>query len=201
VIHHYYHLYAAGEWREAVAEHIDALISSGLSGQIDSIRVGVVGPEYDSLRALEYVAGFIPTKIAAAASDGWENVTLGALRRNLGDMDDDDVVLYAHTKGSAARSELNDEWRRSMTYWNITRWHDAVTALKDHDSYGCMWVTDGPTSFWGGNFWWATAGYLRTLDEVDTTSRYHSEIWIGSKAPSTFDANPGFPSMGLVMAR
>jgi hypothetical protein len=40
-IAHFYHVYAVGGWRDVVAEHLDAVVGSGLP--IAAINLGVVG--------------------------------------------------------------------------------------------------------------------------------------------------------------
>lgn len=196
MIHHYLHLYAAGAWQRPIDEHLAALGESGLGLELTEVNVGVIGRERQSLDALDYLKTMHrPIRVVAAQREGWENVTLEALRANCAELPDNDVILYTHTKGSHALSGLNDAWRRAMTYWNVTRWRDAIKALQNTDVYGAGWVTDGGTSFFAGNFWWATAAYLRDLPPVETESRYHSEIWIGAGRPEVTDAHPGWPSL------
>ena len=86
-----------------------------------------------------------------------------------------------------------------MTRHVITGWRDCLDLLGQVDAVGCHWLPpqDGLWPFFGGNFWWATAAYLRQLPELDWTTRWRAEDWIGIGQPKVHDLLPGWPSMKM----
>jgi len=206
-LRHYYHVYAAGAWALPVREHIAALGRAGFPGEM---IVGLTGPEQDRARAREMIVlrmrGWDLPEPAGweQADDGFEQVTLARLRADLHQGTDDAAVLYAHTKGARDNSDWNADWRRSMTRHVVGRWRECVQLLASgYDTAGCHWLTreehhDPPdrvvtVPFYGGNFWWATARYLRTLPEPLTDYRHRAEEWLGTGSPKAYDLLPGWP--------
>lgn len=187
---HFYHVYQAGDWLKPVTEHAQALVNSGLAEHLTEIRLGLVGT--DALGpATVFLDHGIDVVIVAHAPFQWEQLTIDAIRQHV--LRSDDYVLYAHTKGAANSSELNTAWRRSMTYYMVMQWQQAVEHLSDVESVGCHWIEDG--RHWGGNFWWAQSQYLRRLPKPGITSRYEAESWMAASPPTIHDMNPGWPAM------
>ncbi len=210
-LRHYYHVYASGTWPQPVAEHVAALTVAGFEGDV---TVGLVGDPADRSAA----SGVIGPQLEAAGipvswlgwDTGYEQLTLSALRAWAQDKHTrpDATVLYAHAKGSADNSEWNAIWRRSMTHHVVGRWRECRTLLAEgYDTVGCHWLTpkqhhEPPahpltSPMYGGNFWWATAGYLAGLPEPGTESRWDAESWVGLRNPHAFDMLPGWPSLEL----
>jgi len=200
VIRHYYHVYADGQWSEPVDEHLAAL---GSITEPMTVTVGVVGSEENRTDAIRHIF----TRCAridrfVEADTGWEQVTLQRLREDLATGHNDPVV-YAHTKGASDWSEINVVWRRSMTRHVVGRWRECLDHLRHVDAVGCHWLTPEQwptlvtTPFFGGNFWWARASYLRTLPQLQLNDRWDAEAWIGLGDPTTFDLLPGWPSLTL----
>lgn len=195
MIHHYYHLYADGDWQVPLKEHIEAI--EKITDPIQ-VRVGIVG----SPENMDAAASALPREgwdLCAIANQGWEQVTLNALFRELPEIDG--PVLYAHTKGAANPSKVNDAWRRCMTHHNIIGWSRAVRYLDYNDLVGCHWLTPQQypeavqIPFFGGNFWWATPEYLRTLPEPSMETRHHAEAWVGTGDPHIAELVQGWPGL------
>lgn len=199
MIHHYYHVFADGFWRRPVLEHVAALdkitadmaVTVGTVGSMEN-RLQVI----DTIQAEEYHGG----------PEGYEQFTLDFLYRDLhnGVIADDDVVLYAHSKGAAYSTDVSDVWRRCMTRHLINGWRAALLALKGGaDCVGCHWLTpeqypDSVQSpYYGGNFWWATAAHLRSLPAPSHETRFHAETWLGTVRPEQpVDFASGWPGAG-----
>lgn len=201
-IRHYYHVYADGQWGVPVAEHIHALGSIDLPMRI---TVGVVGtPENRAMVRRVFDAVGIDVEHWREADRGWEQVTMARLRRDL--KFHDDPVLYAHSKGASDPSPINVAWRESMSRLVVAGWRDCLDKLSTVDAVGCHWLTAEQypgmiaTPFFGGNFWWATARYLRTLPHLTAATRYDAERWIGLGKPTVHDLLPGWPSLTLFAA-
>ena len=197
---HFYHCYAAGRWREAVAEHMCVLASTKFDG---AFAVGLVGPQSACSEALREITGAFRAPDATFQSDrGFEQVTLAPLRQFARDATElgagDSAVFYAHTKGAGNYGPWQAAWRRSMEQDVFVRRNDFLPALADHDVAGPHWLT--PEKFklpagahFSGNFWAARCDYLARLDPVPTNTRHDAEWWIGSGNPRTIDLHSGWP--------
>lgn len=200
MIRHVYHVYADGQWREPVAEHLDALRSIDVPMHV---TVGVVGTP-ENRAQVRAALNCIDVERWQEADQGWEQVTLACLRRDV--PGHDDPVLYAHSKGASDPSPINVAWRRSMTRLVVAGWRDCLDWLSSVDAVGCHWLTpeEHPelvtSPFFGGNFWWATASYLRTLPRLEYRTRWDAESWIGLGNPKVHDLLPGWPSLQLFAA-
>lgn len=192
-IHHFFHVFAGGDWERPVAEHLDALERSGLGRGMRSFNVGVVGPPDDRTAVLAVLEGWRPLDLLAVADDGWEQVTLGAMwwwaRHH------DGLICYTHTKGAGNHADINDEWRRDMEHHNVFEWRRIVDAFEAGAQVaGAHWITDPASShagMFGGNFWWTRAELLRQGCRPGNDYRHRAEEWLGDLGtitPLTGDA-------------
>jgi hypothetical protein len=199
LILHFYHVYADGRWEIPLTEHLEALHGSGLYPQLDKFYVGIVGSE-DNIAAVKAALDGVECSIIAEAPVGWEHETMRHIPRLLGD--DDAHVLYCHTKSASDQSEINVTWRRSMTFFNVVEWRQAIPRLETHDAYGCHVLPKENGNCFGGNFWWATADFLRSLPPLLENDRWDAERWLGrTDTGKFFDANPGWPAVNLFTTR
>lgn len=178
-IHHFYHIYADGDWTIPVQEHADALRKSKLQDYPGfSFHVGIVGNEENANRVRDYLdRNKTVWALAGWQHEGWEQLTLSALAADC--QHADGLAFYGHTKGAHAPSRFNTEWRQRMTHFNVTRWKDAVTALQTHDAYGCHWMELEGNWIFGGNFWWTHMRHLRFLEPPKLEDRWRAEEWVG----------------------
>lgn len=196
-LRHYYHIYADGQWRGPVSDHIDALKKSGLSENLDYFGVGIVGSLSNRFAVKSYLAeAEVEFSIAVEANLGWEQITLDVI-----ECDDRDKVLYCHTKGAAFPNDHSDQWRRSMTEGVVYRWVRAVDLLEngEADAVGCHWMPfyGGPPRHYSGNFWWARGLYLNRISRpVPVNSRWDAEMWMGSGGGLMYDLSIGAPTSG-----
>lgn len=197
-------------------EHFLALRESGYTGEVN---VGLVGSEENREFAhgwlLEEWSAKWDMDIVVQADDGFEQVTIDVMHAAAKEADPQTPFFYAHAKGSFEDHPFNTAWRRSMTGKllggkNSTAWLSCVNLLHSHDDIdcvGCHWLSrpDAKPDFpiespmFGGNFWWAKAGYLANLESVfanDPTHgyiRYFAESWVGRGKPKVIDLKPGWP--------
>ena len=201
---HFYHVYADGQWETPVTEHINALQTSDILRHLNDIYIGIVGQPNNRLAVVRafHNEGIYP-QVAAEADEGWEHVTLEALRKRSAAVDD--VVFYAHSKGAANPTAINIAWRKSMTYYNVIQWRQNLAALQDHDTSGCHFIDDRAEHnglghrFYGGTYWWATTHHIRQLPDLVYHSRWCAEWWIGERFDEWkhYDTNPGWPDFPL----
>lgn len=208
---HFYHLFCGSAfWRHIAEEHFTALKTSGFIGDV---RVGLVGAWYERQEAVHRLSEWWPSaKVVATADWGYEQVTIRAMHEFACTAHFRTPILYAHTKGSwrtggsehVIRNQIH--WRWCMTECTVTHWEDCVNLLETYDAAGAHWITreivhslgedvegDGPYSgYFGGNFWWATAGYLAGLPAVGNEDRMCAEAWIGLDYPKVANLAPGW---------
>lgn len=194
---HFYHIGANGNLavlERILAEHFDLLGSVDFPGRY---CYGIVGPK----EAREQVKGLLDDNgdVIVEADEGFEQVTLSWMHdRCKKTLSPDTPILYTHTKGAWNNSVFQDRWRREMDELLISPWPLRVAQLTQFDALGLHWLTpaDGSAvvnSFFGGNFWWANAGFLAGLPELDWSERHGAEGWIGRGKPEVANLRPGWP--------
>src|SRR5215469_4637354 len=207
----YHHVYAAGAWRQVLGGNIQAMWDSGLLDDADTriMRVGIVGPPAERARVISYLQRHVSCAVVAEADEGFEQLTLDALYEDA-QREAWDIALYLHTKGATyagAGPEVSfvHAWRTSMLRGVVHGWKHCEELLEDVDAVGCHWLTaeeypewvENP--FFGGNFWWARADYVRTLERCERDARHRAEAWIGTGAPAVADLAPGWPEWGTLL--
>ena len=200
----YYHCWAGDKhhgsaWREPAEEFVTALLEAEFPGKV---RVGISGGLAERMSTAPVFARLgSAADICAAEPEGFEQVTIEAMHQWAKVADPATPVLYAHTKGAFNATSGNARWRRVMTEHVVGGWRECVAALADHEVAGCHWLTPeaypehispGKPMF-GGNFWWARAGYLAVLPPVETANRWGAEGWLGRGNPKALDLLAGWP--------
>lgn len=183
-LHHFYHIYADGEWLEPVTDHIIALRRRKFEEQLKTIRIGLVGKQHnrDAVKALLDSEG-LKYIVVDEQEEGWEQVTLEHVYAF--SKENDGIVIYSHSKGAANPSQINTSWRRSMEYHNFVFWEKPYWALLNGMYLaGCHWLTVSPNTedenqFYGGTYWWARCDALRLNEPLGYLNRYFAEHWIG----------------------
>jgi hypothetical protein len=207
---HWYHLwvgddYHGSAWLPAAEEHFGALINAEFDGVV---YVGIVGGPEQRRECESWLCGWWPDAVLAVEADeGFEQVTIDVMHRWCKGVSAGMPVYYAHTKGALHNGPMNRDWRTAMDEKLLGGWRECVKSLHTHDSVGCHWLTnaqfpqniDPQAPMWGGNFWWANAGYLAKLDRVRGTAefppvnRWCAEGWMGRGFPKVLDLKPGWP--------
>jgi hypothetical protein len=203
----FYHLWVGdahhgANWLPPAREFFQALDDAWFDGDV---RVGIVGGPAQRIEAMDWLDGKWPAwRLFTQAAEGFEMVTLDALHEFAKDDSTDPAtpVMYAHGKGSFQGGAFADAWRRNMTRHVVGRWKHCVNSLHTVDAVGCHWLTRGEypekifqPGIFGGNFWWANAGYLARLAPIDPhgANRYAAEGWVGLGDPRVECLVPGWP--------
>ena len=187
-------------------EQMKALAHAGLLEAASEFYAGVNGGEGDVVAA----SCILPAKaklLAHPATARGELPTLHYLQNWLPGHEDW-YVLYFHLKGAIHKNELAYvAWRHRMQHVVISNWKQCVLDMDQGiESVGAHWLTPKQypalvsSPFWGGNFWWAKASFLKTLPPMPETATtrgefYLAESWIGRgpRPPVVKDYNPGWP--------
>lgn len=214
-LHHFYHVYSNGQWRDPFEEHLDALKRFGLIDTLATFHVGLVGAEHTRQEVKEFMReNDIVANVCAEVDEGWEQETQDKMyefaQNNTG------YVLYTHTKTAVNQIPLHFMWRRSMEYYNVVQWKDCVAKLDEgFSATGCHYLTDvgavqmnSNIGFFGGTYWWTHMKYIAKFGLPDRNSRYDAEGWIMRLKPvvesmqenfMVFDYNPSHPAAATGM--
>jgi hypothetical protein len=183
----FYHTFQSGMTAFIYQQQIHRLYASGLVKAADYMYIGVNGDKE---------LFNIPPKANVIYNKNWkeETETLVALK-NFAYKNPDYKILYFHLKGGSKQTLIADSWRLMMEYFVIDRWKECIDYLDEYDCVGQSFKPLGPT-LWSdgsitenagigcfcGNFWWANASYIQTLDHkyLETDYRFDREFWIGT---------------------
>ena len=114
---------------------------------------------------------------------GNEFTTLDLIEKDKQKFGDSDYILYIHTKGASRIEQDNyhivESWRRVMDYFNIEKVKNVFKLFEktNYNTYGILMVEQKDGRFYGGNFWWMTSNYAKTIDitGVSKSNRYNAE--------------------------
>lgn len=175
----FYHIYQFGPWEQIFNEHWDLLIKNNLIDVSDFTFFGINGIQVFNTGHPRVFGNMNPNPQME------ESDTLKALyffcKEN-----PDYKVLYFHTKGVTKYSKKTTDWRNMMNYFCIEKWRNCVKLLNTYDAVGCNlqdYDDDGVLRpHFSGNFWWANAKYINTLDYswLNSSNRFAREFWIGT---------------------
>ena len=194
----FYHTFQSGMSAFIYQQQMHRLYCSGLIDAAKYIHIGVNGDKelFD-----------VPEKAKIVYNTNWkeETETLVTLK-NFAYENPDYKILYFHMKGASKETLVANSWRLMMEYFVIDRWKECVKHLDDYDCVGQTFKPLGPTVWedgsttsnegigcYSGNFWWANASYIQTLNHnyLNSGYRFDREFWIGTnknvKAKSFID--------------
>jgi len=174
----FYHLYQHDNWENFYREQFETLTSSGLLSSAEKVFIGINGNHQVTVEEEKIITTF------NKHPELEESDTLCSLRYFCAD-NPDFKVLYFHTKGVTQPSPETADWRKTMEYFCIEKWEDCVKKLEDYDAVGCLYMDHCYYGFFphfSGNFWWANASYINTLDHSYLMEgiRQNREFWIGT---------------------
>jgi len=188
----FYHIAQMGMGAFIYQQQINRLFVSGLMKEADYFHIGVNGNQE---------MFYVPSKAKVVYNQNWkeETETMIALK-DFAYENPDYKILYFHMKGASKGTLVANSWRLMMEYFVIDRWKECVEYLNDYDCVGAnlnpvgvtLWPNgeithpvEGTYNF-TGNFWWANAKHIQTLDHKFLCSDYRidRELWIGSNPNS-----------------
>lgn len=210
-LHHFYHIYADGQCEQPIREHIKAMKEYGLHDNLSTFQIGIVGQPQKRQEVINCLNTLdIKYTVCAEADSGWEQETM--IPMWLYSQSHDGLMLYAHTKGSSNVSEVNDRWRRSMTWHNVCQWKFAVEKLQEHEMYGCHWIQPLLTGMpehrqgnfmFAGTFFWGRCETIAQFPKPALNHRHEAEGFCGYgyalRPFAVWDCTPYFPNSNEFM--
>lgn len=177
----FYHIYQDPDsnWIPIVDNQIELLSNSGLLNAAEVLYIGLNGDQDLPPFPID------PTKMSVNTNSDWrdERETLRALKK-FGEDNEDFVILYIHNKGVTDPDNTNiKDWVDILNYFCITRWKDCLKVLETR--FGAVGALLKERHY-HGNFWWADAGYIKSLPDTKLHREYKisflecdPEYWIG----------------------
>jgi len=189
----YYHIFCSKSTPTILEEQLQAIMSSPIYSNIDSVNCCVSGNDLGSFQAvlqrlqtLGQQHKQIKLLKAVFGDTSYERLTLNEIK-NDPDLTADTYILYLHSKGASRRQDANiTKWRKCMQHFLLKK---ADLCLSMFETYGYETVgpflirnhhagyPDGHHCFmdaYGGNFWWARGSYLKKLFNEHTIGpRYY----------------------------
>ena len=209
-IYHFYHAYADGtDSIPVVQEHLYNLVSSNLSKYLEEFYIGIVGSEINRKNLKDMLSTFtkdLKFEIIFEEPLGYEQITLEKMHEYA--KFNEGYYFYAHSKSSSKTNQSNKCWMKTMEFFNVLKWEQAIERLSSCDAVGCFWMTyekypkhehwshtnKDTNSFFAGNYWWTTSSVIKDLPKPDLTNRYMAEQWIGNKVDLiVHDSRVGIP--------
>jgi len=223
-IYHFYHIWADGQWKDPVSEHIEALTMSNLINNIYSFNIGIVGTKENREMVKSYLnEKNIKFNVCKEVDSGYEQETLDEISNleYINNLDENAYILYAHAKGSSNTENFEKEWRKALTHNLIIKWEDCVKLLADNTIVGNQYTTQhniaqipitvaypkGKTlikhGMYNGNFWWSHLKNIQKLGKTikikkpdGTYDRGSAETWI-SNLCYTVDGDSRFSAYSI----
>lgn len=102
-------------------------------------------------------------------------------------------VLITHCKGTTDgpkhNHETQDDWRKLMCYFTITKYLECIKILETHETCGVNYC-EQPWKHYSGGFFWANAEYVKSLpsplEYTSSGDRFRTESWVGENIKSPY---------------
>jgi len=177
MVHIYYHIYAI-EGVDAIVKEQLELIKANFDFPY-KLNVGI-SIANDNTSLINILSLFNISDLKDVRARANEFVTLDLIEKDKEKFGDSDYILYLHTKGASKQNSENViTWRHLMNYFNVEKCKNVFKIFEktSYNTYGVLLGTAGKWKLYSGNFWWAKASYLKTI-EMDGVkrNRFNAEV-------------------------
>jgi len=181
MVYVYYHIYAVDGIESIVSEQLDLLKSKFDFEYNLNIGISVANKNTSTKKLLSLLD---KTKIRDVRAEGHEFTTLELIESDIHKFNDSDYIFYFHTKGASKLKDSNyeniEDWRNLMKNFNVEKVKDvfAIFQRTKYNTFGCEFDTTlSGIQFYSGNFWWAKADYIKTINlENIKRNRFDAEL-------------------------
>ena len=162
MVHIYYHIYAIDGVETIIDEQLSLIKNHFDFPYILNIGISI-GNENTPIAP---ILDKIKPNLRDVRSKGNEWTTLDLIRNDAEKFGDSDYILYIHTKGASKQYDEKYKniisWRHLMNYFNIEKCKNVFKIFDktEFNTYGVLLKN----KFYSGNFWWAKASYLKTIN-------------------------------------
>jgi len=177
MVHIYYHIYAI-EGVDAIVKEQLELIKANFDFPY-KLNIGI-SIANDNTPLINILSLFNISDLKDVRARANEFVTLDLIEKDKEKFGDSDYILYLHTKGASKQNSENViTWRHLMNYFNVEKCKNVFKIFEktSYNTYGVLLGTAGKWKLYSGNFWWAKASYLKTI-EMDGVkrNRFNAEV-------------------------
>lgn len=179
----FFHVATINNYQEIFDELYNQIKISGLFEKIYKLNICTTGPNqlrFENSPKINY-KNFLEL-------DKFEFPTLQEIEKEIWNFEKNIKIFYLHNFGSTNDTINKKNWRKYLSYFNITQNTICINSLDDYDTCGVDYRLD-PLPHYSGNFWWANSSYLKTLpkikdisnpsSDVILTLRHNAELFIG----------------------
>lgn len=176
----YYHIYAIDGVESIITEQLDLIKKHFDFPFVINIGISLANENVSISNILDVLD---KTKIRDIRSKGNEFTTIDIIEKDKKIFGDTDYILYFHTKGASKQTDILypniKTWRELMNYYNIEKCKNAFSIFEksQYNTYGVLLGTAGKWKLYSGNFWWAKASYLKTINmDGVKKNRFNAEV-------------------------
>jgi hypothetical protein len=178
MVHIYYHIYVTDGVEPIIDEQLNLIKKHFDFPYILNIGIALANQNQSISHIFDKVKN-----IRDVRANGNEFVTLDLIEKDKNKFGDSDYILYLHTKGASKQNNAGYNsiisWRHLMNYYNIELNKKVFNLFEKtaYNTYGVLLGKAGNWKIYSGNFWWAKASYLKTI-EMDGVkrNRYNAEV-------------------------
>jgi len=182
MVHTYYHVYAIEGVEGIISEQLNLIEKHFDFPYILNVGISIANENESISHILNMVEN-----IRDIRAMGNEFTTLDLIEKDKEKFGDNDYILYIHTKGASRLKNDNYKnlvaWRHYMNYFNIEKVDNVFKcfAKTSYNTFGCNFIKFENTNakkHYSGNFWWAKASYLKTIDvlNINKSNRFNAEL-------------------------
>jgi hypothetical protein len=173
MVHIYYHIYATDGVEPIIDEQLNLIKNHFDFPYKLNVGISIAGEN----ESTSYILNKFDS-IGDIRAKGHEFVTLDLMEKDKEKFGDSDYILYLHTKGASKQNDPNYlnivSWRQVMNYFNIEKVKNVFKLFEktNFNTYGILLCN----TFYSGNFWWAKADYIKTIDLLNVKrTRWNAE--------------------------
>jgi len=176
----FFHIAKMGHYQVICDEIFTYIIDSGILNN-SKLYLSIVGVGDLKLPEIDYEIIYQNDNVGVG-----EFPILMKIREMSIETEEECNVLYIHTKGaSTPKNECINDWRKYMLHFNIIKYKECVSILKDYDTCGVD-LRKGPVLHYSGNFWWSKYSHIRKLPKFEDmeqvlSERHKGEFWVCNK--------------------
>jgi hypothetical protein len=178
MVHICYHIYATDGVESIIDEQLNLIKKYFDFPYILNVGISLANQNQSISHIFDRVKN-----VRDVRASGNEFVTLDLIEKDKNKFGDSDYILYLHTKGASKQNNVGYNsiisWRHLMNYYNIELNKKVFNIFEktSYNTYGVLLGKAGNWKIYSGNFWWAKASYLKTI-EMDGVkrNRYNAEV-------------------------